>query len=271
MIKSILVGVSGTKCSQSATAAAIELAKKHGASLLGVAVVDVAGLAPPESVPLSAGAYKYQRDEAVLKAAREGLAQGLAAFTQRATAAELSSRTMQLEGNPVDVLVTESQRVDLVVVGKRCAPDEDFEQTSGTACGVLRNAARPVLCVPDGPAGGNPVLIAYDGSLQAARTLQLFVANGLATGRDLHLLTVADDAAVAQRGIEFLHAHELRVDALLEEGNHPARQILETASRLEAGLIVMGAYGKPRLREFVFGSVTRAILRESRVPLFLYH
>ncbi|HUE70630.1 MAG TPA: universal stress protein [Pirellulaceae bacterium] len=272
MVRSILIGISGTRCSQSAAAYALELAKKHRASLLGVAVVDVSSLCPLESVPLSAGAYKYQRDEAVLTAARQALSQSLVEFTQQATAAGVTSRTMQLDGNPAEVLVAESQRTDLIVVGKRCAPDEDFEQTSGTARAVLYQAARPILCVPQDPAGGNAVLVAYDGSLQSAKTLQLFVASGLAAEREIHLLTIADDAApIAQRGIEFLHAHDLRVNAHLEAGNHPARQILETASRLNAGLIVMGAYGQPRLREFMFGSVTKAILRESRIPLFLYH
>lgn len=272
MVRSMLVGISGTRCSQSAAAWAIELAKKHSASLLGVAVVDVASLCPPESVPLSAGAYKYQRDEAVLTAARQALSQSLVEFTQQATSAGVTSRSLQLEGEPAEVLLTESQRTDLIVIGKRSAPDEDFEQTSGTARAVLHQAARPILCVPQDPAGGNAVLIAYDGSLQSAKTLQLFVASGLAAEREIHLLTVADDAAaIAQRGIEFLHVHELRVHAQIEGGNHPARQILETASRLSAGLIVMGAYGQPRLREFMFGSVTKAVLSESRIPLFLYH
>ena len=43
------------------------------------------------------------------------------------------------------------------------------------------------------------------------------------------------------------------------------------ARRLKAGLLVMGAYGQPVLREFFLGSVTRTILEESPVPLFLYH
>ena len=272
MVKSILVGISGTRCSRSAAAYSIELAKKHRASLLGVAVVEVSKLCPPESVPLGAGPFKQERDEAVLTVAREQLCESLADFSRRASAAGVSCRTMQLEGDPAEVLVTDSQRVDLLIVGKRCAPDEDFELTSGTARAVLHQAARPVLCVPQDPAAGGAVLIAYDGSLQSAKTLQLFVASGLAAEREIHLLTVADDAAaVAQRGIEFLHAHKLNVDAHIESGNHPAGLILDTASRLEAGLIVMGAYGRPRLREFMFGSVTKAILRQSRIPLFLYH
>jgi len=31
------------------------------------------------------------------------------------------------------------------------------------------------------------------------------------------------------------------------------------------------AYGQPVLREFLLGSVTKTVLRDSPVPLFLYH
>jgi nucleotide-binding universal stress UspA family protein len=47
------------------------------------------------------------------------------------------------------------------------------------------------------------------------------------------------------------------------------KAILEHTSRLNASLFVMGAYGQPALREFFLGSVTRTLLEEASVPLFL--
>jgi nucleotide-binding universal stress UspA family protein len=47
--------------------------------------------------------------------------------------------------------------------------------------------------------------------------------------------------------------------------------ILSEAKRLHAGLIVMGAYGQPLIKETVFGSVTARVLKKSNLPLFLYH
>jgi nucleotide-binding universal stress UspA family protein len=61
------------------------------------------------------------------------------------------------------------------------------------------------------------------------------------------------------------------VQTHIEEGNHAAERILQVAQALSAGIIVMGAYGKPRVREFLFGSVTQSILHHTKVPLFLYH
>jgi nucleotide-binding universal stress UspA family protein len=102
--------------------------------------------------------------------------------------------------------------------------------------------------------------------------LQLFIHCGLHENRAVHLLTIADDAqALAERGLELLRAHGIHAQPHLLEGNHAGEQILLTAAQLDAGLIVMGAYGRPRFREFLFGSVTRELLKRTSVPLFLYH
>ena len=51
----------------------------------------------------------------------------------------------------------------------------------------------------------------------------------------------------------------------------PAESIIERVESLDAGLLVMGAYGQPVLREFFIGSVTRRLLNESPVPIFCFH
>ena len=51
----------------------------------------------------------------------------------------------------------------------------------------------------------------------------------------------------------------------------PATLLLRELAELEAGLLVMGAHKKPILKEFFLGSVTKSILNDSTVPLFLYH
>ncbi len=46
-----------------------------------------------------------------------------------------------------------------------------------------------------------------------------------------------------------------------------ARMVRETG----AGLLVMGAFGRSRLRETLFGGVTRYMLDSAAVPLLLAH
>ena len=120
------------------------------------------------------------------------------------------------------------------------------------------------------------MVVAYDGSLQAARALAAFQATGLAESRDVHIVSVDASAGTAAQNAEraktFLEHHGVKaVSHVCESSNPPATVILEQIGRLNAGLLVMGAYGQPLLREFFVGSVTRTLLRESPVPLLLFH
>ena len=47
--------------------------------------------------------------------------------------------------------------------------------------------------------------------------------------------------------------------------------LLEHVHQVQASLLVMGAYGRSSPREFFGGTVTRTMLRESPMLLFLYH
>ena len=126
--------------------------------------------------------------------------------------------------------------------------------------------------LPDGEA----VVVAYDGSLQAARALYAFEASGLGTSREVHVVSVASDyqeaARRADRAVGFLHLHGIEaIPHPVDTAVSTAEVILRKVRCLEAGLLVMGAYGQPALREFFLGSTTRTVLEESPVPVFCYH
>ncbi|MEI9890173.1 MAG: universal stress protein [Caulobacteraceae bacterium] len=54
-------------------------------------------------------------------------------------------------------------------------------------------------------------------------------------------------------------------------GGEVGAQLLKAARGLNASLFVAGAYGHPRLQEFIFGSATRAFLNTEGPSLFLSH
>ncbi|HEX5106758.1 MAG TPA: universal stress protein, partial [Pirellulaceae bacterium] len=185
MLRTVLVGLNGSGFSAAATECALSLAKQHAAGVLGLGVVDVPRLTRPQPVPLGGGAFKDERDAAALKAEREKIAGILASLETQAQAAGVACRTIALEGTPVELLIRESQRADLLVVGKKHVPHEEWEQSSRTLERLLHQTVRPVLCVPVGGADLTRVLVAYDGSAQSAKALQLFVASGLAAPREI--------------------------------------------------------------------------------------
>ncbi|AZN96620.1 universal stress protein [Mesorhizobium sp. M9A.F.Ca.ET.002.03.1.2] len=123
------------------------------------------------------------------------------------------------------------------------------------------------------------MLVAFDGSAAASRTLHMLALLGIAAEREVHILTQNNrseqQAAVeAERACALLRRHGVvRVKGVGlgdRQAGTPAEAILGTAKVLGAGMIVMGAYGHSGIRE-IFGSCTRAVLTEARQPLFLYH
>lgn len=272
MIKSILVGLNGTQYSQLAADQAIHLATRLQARLIGIGVVDRAQVCPPEAVPLGAGEFKRERDKQMLQAAHDRSDCLLREFEQRSQAAGLIVQTRKLEGEPAAVLCKEAQRADLLIVGKKHLAAEAGDTSPATLQAILHQSPRPVLCVPAVADQHGPILIAYDGSLPAARAVQLFIASGLSTNRVVHLLTVGEHAAeIAEPCRDLLASHGIHCELHLVAGTSPADLILELADRSSAAMLVMGAHGQSRLREFLFGSVTRTILKRAKVPIFLYH
>jgi nucleotide-binding universal stress UspA family protein len=275
MLKRILIGVSSSEYSRAAAKLAVGWAQWYEAEIAAVGVVDVPGLTAGEAVPLGGSAYKAERDQALVKAAQQQVGEELAAFQTRCAAAGVPCSTRQLEGEPAALLVREAQRADLLFVGKKHVPAEFGVAGTHVLAHVVRHAARPVVCVPAAANEHAAVLIAYDGSPEAARALQMFQAIGLASRRDLHLLAVSADAGQryhAQCAVEYLQAHGHDAQVHVESSSAPAGSVIVAyARRLAAGLIVMGSCGQPRLKEIIFGSVTQTVLRDSNVPLFLYH
>ena len=100
--------------------------------------------------------------------------------------------------------------------------------------------------------------VSYDGSLQAARALWAFQATGLGESGRVEIISVGSRAdegdQPAERAREFLGAHGIdAVPFVLESFATPAEVTLERVGALSAGLLVMGAYGQPTLREFFVG------------------
>lgn len=277
MLKSMLVGLDGSAYSAAAVELGVRWAGQHQALLVGLGVIDEPAIRGDEAVPLGADHYKQKADEARMHRARLRIEQLLEAFSLRCAQASVASKVLEDQGAPADRLMLQAQRVDLVLLGMKtyfqfATQDEPCE----TLHRVLKNTPRPVVAVPEKAPDGNAIVVAYDGSLQAARALQAFVGVGPAANAEIHLVSVAetktDAARPADRAAEFLGFHEIKAQVHTVASNRKVADVLlEEIRKRKAGLVVMGAYGQPALREFFLGSVTRRLLEEGTTPLFLYH
>ena len=143
---------------------------------------------------------------------------------------------------------------------------------------ALFHSGRPVIAVPPGfdAFASRRVIIAWDGSAQAARAANDAMPF-LRAAEAVEIISVAgtEELHTSVPGAEFaphLARHGVNVSVV----NVPvvgdiAETVRNQVKMFHADMLVMGAYGHSRIREFFFGGVTRSLLRSSPAPLFLAH
>jgi nucleotide-binding universal stress UspA family protein len=278
MLKTILLVVPENDPEHAAVKLAMRWAKEFDALLVALGLVDETRVHPLEAVPLGAGQAKRELDANRLVRMRREIEGSLSTLALRCAEQQVAFKPLEDFGRPTADILLESQRFDLIVMPRHGHYfHASTENGLGTALWeVVRATPRPVLAVPDQATVGESVLVAYDGSLQAARALQAFQASGLAANRQVHVVALNEDhgeaARCGDRAVEYLANHDIH--AVLHADTCEPRtseRLIQYAYRLDAGLIVMGAYGRPMVLECVMGSVTRALLGHCTIPLFLYH
>jgi nucleotide-binding universal stress UspA family protein len=144
---------------------------------------------------------------------------------------------------------------------------------------VLFDSGRPLLVVPPGHAAfaARRVLVAWDGSARAARALgdalpvlraaEAVELVSVMGEKDLSRLVPGAEAAphLAHHGVNVTLVN------LAAEGGDVAEALRRHAVRSAADLLVMGAFQRSRLREWVLGGVTQSMLKASPVPLLMSH
>ncbi|MBO0664530.1 universal stress protein [Jiella sp. MQZ9-1] len=147
---------------------------------------------------------------------------------------------------------------------------------------VLFDARMPILIVPDtGPALAHlpqTAFVAFRDTPECARAVAAALPLLKRVGSVI-LANIAEDGASEQRKNEpmsdmarHLARHGIAVEVKeLPNWRDPAEGLIEAAGIAGAELVVAGAYGHSRLREYLLGGVTRALIRHCPVPLLMAH
>ena len=277
-MKSILVGLEDSGSTERATDLAMTLAQTHGATLVGLAIIDEPDITSGAAMGIGGTSFKHDRDQALILDAHQRAREFEQRFLVRCRAKNVAAEIRELTGRPAETILAEMTHHDLIVLGR----DANFRfETSATDARtwdvVLHRASKPVIVVPDAELpSGRVALLAYDGSLAAARALRTFVDSGLAQTRDLHVVTVNDNGGVAWElaslAVETLKGLGLEAQVHNVVSVLPiADALLELAGQINAGMIVMGAFAHSRLRHLFRGSVTQQLVENTAFPLFLTH
>jgi nucleotide-binding universal stress UspA family protein len=144
---------------------------------------------------------------------------------------------------------------------------------------IIFDSGRPIILLSPGAdsPGFDRVVVAWDGSRTAARALSDAMPI-LEKAHRIYVLTVTNEKVLpTMRSASPIVQYFSRrgIEVVLDEVDAAGRKIgavLEShVLALKADLLVMGAYGHSRLREFVLGGATQSVLARPPVPVLLSH
>jgi nucleotide-binding universal stress UspA family protein len=256
---------------------AIDLAAALGAKVSAIACevkINVPGTLLGRrflNVPAMIGeeAKKSATNAQQLLAAFQGAAEKRGVFQERILEHCLTSEVPEL-------LVEYSRLRDLTIVP---VPEGDYLH-QWYAESVIFGSGRPTVVLPHGRKRSfalDTVIVAWDFSQPATRAIADAMPI-LEKAKRVCVLTVTKEKAIDTRrsGAELAkHLARHGVDVVLDEVDAKGRGIGDVfeahVTYRNADLLVMGAYGHSRLREFVLGGATKSMLTRPPAPIFLSH
>jgi len=238
--KSLLVHAQPGDASRLRTEAAGALAVKLDALLIGLGAEAIPPIATTDPYGFGTGQWTpllYEQQTRNLEAAREAFA---------AQTAGVRTEWRSVGDLPTPAMARVARAVDLVVTGGPHGTGDIYNAVSTPE--LLISSGRPMLVVP--PHGGRletrRILVAWKDTREARRAVS--------------------DA------LSFMHmADEIAIVALGARGDDVQADLLAEADRMDADLIVSGAYGHSRAYEWVLGGVTRHLLHACERFVFLSH
>jgi nucleotide-binding universal stress UspA family protein len=177
-----------------------------------------------------------------------------------------------------EVLIEYSRLRDLTIVPM---PERDYLD-QWYAESVIFGSGRPTVIVPherkrSGSFALDTVIVAWDFSRAATRAMADAMPI-LEKAKRVCVLTVTKEKAIDTRrsGAELAkHLARHGADVVLDEVDAKGRSIGDVfeahVTYRNADLLVMGAYGHSRLREFVLGGATKSMLTRPPSPIFMSH
>jgi nucleotide-binding universal stress UspA family protein len=277
--KTIAVSLNEVERAQVLLEICVELASQYDAHIIGVYIV------PAPAVYPAVGPYSAPEVIDILTQYFEEHSANVKSMFEAAMGhSGLSFQWLKVKAitPAVSTSVSEIGRIaDLMVVS-----EVDREADTGVeldfVANVVMGVGRPVLVFPrknDAVLKIDQIVCGYNGSREAARAIHdalpiLKKASDVRLvwvdpSRDLEIAGALPGADLA----ETLGRHGVKVtaEAMPTSDLDVAEALLTRARDLNAGLIVMGAYGHSRLREYVLGGATRRTLSIMSVPLLMSH
>lgn len=177
-----------------------------------------------------------------------------------------------------EILVEYARLRDLTILP--VPKGDDFDQWYAES--IIFGSGRPTLVIPHEwkrrvPFKLDTAVVAWDFSKAATRSVADAIP-ALQKAKRVYVVTVLNEKEIdTRRSATELAKHlahhgvEVIVDQIDAAGRGIGTTIQSYCASRDADLLVMGAYGHSRLREFILGGATRSILSQPTIPVLMSH
>ncbi|NNU81157.1 universal stress protein [Halovulum dunhuangense] len=275
-IRTILVFLPDAASARAAMPPAEALARRHGAHLIGLHLMESLVVYPELAMHVPAPAFTD------FSASQKKEAEAVEAVFRRITAVEdfvTEWRLIRTEtATAADRLLESARAADLVIAAQ---PPKDARGARERCERLIRDSGRPVLVVPrdgwDKPIG-QTALLGWSNTREATRAAHDAFAL-LKAGAAVHILSVAtgsteapdyrDSLATASELAQAFDRHGHRAETVTRatRDNSVTEVLTREAFERGADLIVTGALGHSAFYDFVVGAVTRELLETATLPV----
>jgi nucleotide-binding universal stress UspA family protein len=155
---------------------------------------------------------------------------------------------------------------------------QTFSLREGLLEEVLCDSGRPMILVPKNWSGridAHRIVVAWDGGAKSARALGDALPL-LEAAQEVEVISISGDVDPKKRldGAEIAphlarHCRCVKVTQLASSDGDIAASLAAHAKLIGADLIVMGAYGRAKISELILGGVTRSMVLEPPIPVFM--
>jgi nucleotide-binding universal stress UspA family protein len=270
--KKVLFLLDSTDNIESQLEFAVSFAAQHQAHLHGLFVIP-AHFTPPYT-EIVVGAAQLEQELAHLVEKETQRLNRL--FTQHARRANIEHEWLLLSGDLIDTVVHHARYCDVLIVGQE-DKNSFFKRSRDWLDHVILMTGTPVFVLPYiGIERLNlkRILIAWNGSREAIRAVRdALPLLQLAQWVEIMAIELENAQELSDSLAHYLQQHG--IDSQIHQ--MPARDIdigamlLSRVSDESIDVMVMGAYGHSRFRELILGGVTRHILQQMTVPVFMSH
>jgi nucleotide-binding universal stress UspA family protein len=278
MFKDLMVHLDGTDEDEVRLAHAESIAVRFGAHLTGLYANPL-----PEYAAAFAGEPGFTAMEAVVELEEQARKEGelvLARLKERFARVDAPNEVRRLAAQASEIPrlgASEARWADLFVVS---APYRSSDAAVGDDLleAVLFGAGHAVYAVPPRAKVRDEtyaVVVAWEDTRESARAVAEALPF-LTRATNTRIVMVdgengAGDAAIDIAAHLDRHGVNVEVVAIEAAERTVAQALLDEARKMSADLIVMGAYGHSRFREWILGGATREMLETSEVPILMAH